>query len=246
MALREEFEHAGGWLFRWRSYLPLVFFALVLIQERQFTYVGGEESLDLAWEGLCLFISLLGLGCRILTVGYAPRGTSGRNTRAQVAEQLNTTGLYSMVRHPLYVGNFLMWFGVVLFLHSWWLILLFVLCFALYYERIMFAEEGFLRARFGEPYLRWSERTPAFIPDPRLWQRPHLPFSWRTVLRREYPGLFGLIVAFTVLEVVGDVVVTGTLTLDPVWMTLLGITALPYVALRWLKRHTRVLHVVDR
>ena len=34
------------------------------------------------------------------------KNTSGRNTHDQVADSLNTSGIYSIVRHPLYVGNF--------------------------------------------------------------------------------------------------------------------------------------------
>ncbi|MGB8874133.1 MAG: hypothetical protein WCC75_12145, partial [Desulfobaccales bacterium] len=44
--------------------------------------------------------------------GLPPRGTSGRNTQGQVAETLNTTGIYSLVRNPLYLGNFLIWLGL--------------------------------------------------------------------------------------------------------------------------------------
>lgn len=246
MPLNEEFENAGRWLFRWRSYLPLLFFALLLVQLRQFQYVDGKHSFDLAWEGICLTVSLFGLGIRVATIGYAPSGTSGRNTRKQIARYLNTTGTYSIVRHPLYLGNFFMWLGVVLFVHTWWVALLFVLCFALYYERIMCAEERFLREQFGESYLQWALHTPAFIPDFRQWQMPRLAFSWRMVLRREYAGLFALITAFTVLEVLGDVVVSGSLEFDPVWMTAFGVMTLTYVVLRWLKHHTHLLRVSDR
>ncbi|MGC9453013.1 MAG: methyltransferase family protein, partial [Oceanipulchritudo sp.] len=50
-------------------------------------------------------------------------GTSGRNTKQQVAYSLNTTGFYSVVRNPLYLGNFFMYLGIALFTHHWWLVL---------------------------------------------------------------------------------------------------------------------------
>ena len=62
---------------------------------------------------------------------------------------LNTSGLYSVVRHPLYLGNYLMWLGVALFSRTWWAPVIVSLVFWLYYERIMFAEEEFLRRQFG-------------------------------------------------------------------------------------------------
>ncbi len=246
MPLREEFVRSGGWLFRWRSYLPLILFALLLGQLSRFSYWGGSHRYDLEWEAVCLGVSMLGLAVRVLTVGHAPQKTSGRNTHAQVADELNTTGMYSVVRHPLYLGNFLIWMGVALFLHDAWIAVLVALAFALYYERIMFAEEEFLRASFGTGYVAWAQRTSAFLPDPRRWSPPSLPFSLRNVLRREYSGLFGVIASFTALEVGGDWVVRNRLLLDPVWAVLFGSSLVLYLALRFLKRHTTLLRVPGR
>jgi protein-S-isoprenylcysteine O-methyltransferase Ste14 len=101
MALREEMEASGRWLFRWRSYLPLCMVVLFLVALRSFHYPYESHLLDEIWEMVCLGISLFGLGVRILTLGSVPSGTSGRNTRNQLANVLNTTGMYSIVRHPL-------------------------------------------------------------------------------------------------------------------------------------------------
>ena len=49
---------------------------------------------------------------RFYTVGTTPKETSGRNTNQQVAAVLNSTGMYSMLRHPLYLGNYLIWVGL--------------------------------------------------------------------------------------------------------------------------------------
>jgi hypothetical protein len=133
-------------------------------------------------------------------VGHAPAGTSGRNTLGQVARSLNVTGLYSVVRHPLYLGNFLMWLGVSLVPRCWWFTALTVLIFWLYYERIMFAEEGFLEECFGEDYRGWAAATPAFIPKFHTWVKPALPFSLRAAVAREYSGLFAVIAVFTLFQ----------------------------------------------
>jgi protein-S-isoprenylcysteine O-methyltransferase Ste14 len=246
-ALRNEMERSGAWLFRWRSYLPLIALAVALFGLARFDYPGGSHTLDLVWEFSCFALSLVGLAVRIATVGYAPRGTSGRNTReGQVAEVLNTTGMYSIVRHPLYLGNYLMWLGVTLLPRAWWVPVLMSLGFWLYYERIMFAEEEYLHRRFGEEFAVWSARTPAFLPAFHLWTSPALSFSLRTVLRREYSGLFGLVSAFTLFEVVGDVVATGAFRFDSVWVGLFAGSFLAYCALVWLKRHTSLLRVTGR
>lgn len=245
--LRESFRRSGEWLFRWRSYLPLVPLCLVFgVSFASFRYPAGSHPLDRWWEGFAFAVSLVGLAVRALTVAYVPKGTSGRNTRGQRAEQLNTTGMYSVVRHPLYLGNFLMWLGVVLFPRVGWLIAVVVLVFWLGYERVMFAEEEFLRERYGDSYLQWAGQTPAFLPRPFGWTRPELPFSLRTVLRREYSGLFGLVAVFTGLEVAGDRHALGQWTVDPLWGVVFVCGAVAYAILRLLKRRTRLLDVVGR
>jgi hypothetical protein len=105
-----------------------------------------------------------------------------------------------VVRHPLYLGNFLMWLGVSLVPRCWWFTALTVLIFWLYYERIMFAEEGFLEECFGEDYRRWAAATPAFIPKFHTWVKPALPFSLRAAVAREYSGLFAVIAVFTLFQ----------------------------------------------
>src|SRR5262245_19709566 len=103
MKLSDRLSDTGSFLFRWRSYLPLApLFAA--------SYAGpridpGSAATRVAWDAVCLAVALIGLAVRVVTVGTAARGTSGRNTRAQKADVLNTTGIYSIVRHPLYVGN---------------------------------------------------------------------------------------------------------------------------------------------
>ena len=49
-----------------------------------------------------------------------PAGTSGRNTAKQVADTLNTTGLYSLTRNPLYLGNAVIYMAIACFLQNVW------------------------------------------------------------------------------------------------------------------------------
>ena len=116
MGMREELEAAGNWLFRRRGHLPLLLFPVLLIAAGN----PGRTTLGVGWEPLCVALALGGLAWRAVTVGYVPKDTSQRNSARPQAEALNTTGLYSVVRHPLYFGNYLMWFGVALFSRAWW------------------------------------------------------------------------------------------------------------------------------
>src|SRR5690554_7017051 len=119
MPLQEELEKQGVWLFRYRSILPV---AILLIGTFLYlrteiypeTFFLEDTPYELYYESVCLIISLAGLGIRIYTVGHTPQNTSGRNVKGQLADSLNTTGMYSIVRHPLYLGNFFMWLGPAL------------------------------------------------------------------------------------------------------------------------------------
>jgi protein-S-isoprenylcysteine O-methyltransferase Ste14 len=242
MGMREEFEASGTWLFRRRGYLPPLLFPMLLVASAR----TDGTTLGARWEALCLALALGGLALRAATVGFVPKDTSQRNTGRPQAEALNTTGMYSVVRHPLYLGNYLMWLGVALFSGAWWAPVIASLVFWLYYERIMFAEEEFLRRRFGEDYTAWAGTTPAFLPRLRGWRPPETGFSLLTVLRREPSTLLALIAALAVLKLVSAHAATGRPTLGPVWGTALAITLALCLAARTLKHRTRLLHVEGR
>jgi protein-S-isoprenylcysteine O-methyltransferase Ste14 len=243
MPLKEEFERTGQWLFRWRSYLPGVYLALLMTAMCSFDYLGHRHLYQEIWAAVCLTVSLCGLAVRAAVVGHAPRGTSGRNTSQQIADTLNTTGMYSVMRHPLYVGNFFIWLGITMFCLLWWMAVIYVLMFWFYYERIMFAEEEFLRRKFGDSYLQWAEDTPAIVPRWRRWQRPATRFSWRNVLRREYPGFLGVFAAFAALEIGEHIVVEHRIELEHHWAMLLLAAGTVFLLLRTLKRRTTILDV---
>ena len=243
MPMIEEFQQSGNLLFRWRSYAPLAFFTIILASLSGFAYPFGEHAYDLAWEIFCLFVGASGIAIRILTVSFVPEGTSGRGTKKPSATRLNTTGMYSVVRNPIYLGNFLTFATPVLFVRVWWALVIFVLAFALYYERIIFAEEMFLRQKFGQDYIDWASRTPVFFPEFSNWVKPDLPFSWKMALFREYHGIYGLIAALTAMEILGDFYLTHTFVLDTFWLVLFSLGTCFYLTVRFLVKCTDVLRI---
>lgn len=246
MHTSERLAQHGEWLFRWRSYLPLLFFPILLLAAKQSEYFFGMRLYDLVWELSCLAVSMFGLLIRAYTVGHTPKGTSGRNTKRQVADSLNTTGIYSIVRNPLYVGNFFMMLGVIMFYNVWWCLAIYVPLFILYYERIIVAEEKFLYERFGRAFQEYYSRTPAVIPNPRLWQAPDYSFSLRNVLKREYSGFFAILASFAFLEFWEDFTERHYFYFDPVWLNILLCGLIVYLILRSLKKYTKLLHVEGR
>jgi protein-S-isoprenylcysteine O-methyltransferase Ste14 len=246
MPLSEEFEALGNQFFRWRSYLPLFMGALFILALWQSAPVAAAAPPRRPWEAVCLLLSLSGLGLRFFTVGFAPRGTSGRNTLRQVADALNTSGMYSLVRNPLYLGNFLIWLGLSLFVGVWWCTVIVVLSFILFYERIIFAEESFLREKFGSAFLEWAEATPAIIPRLGNWRPALLPFSWKSALKREYSSFFAAIASFTAIAIIRGSLQKRTIALDRTWLLIFLVSLIFYLTVRTLKKKTRVLSTDDR
>ena len=136
MALTDQMERQGHWLFKYRSILPLLIFVLglyIFIQNEinPSNWVVKQTAYENVYELGCLLVSLLGFFIRVYTVGYTPPNTSGRNTKRQVADVLNTRGIYSIMRNPLYVGNFFMWLGIAMLTGDAWFTVSFILLYFL-------------------------------------------------------------------------------------------------------------------
>ncbi|HDP75511.1 MAG TPA: DUF1295 domain-containing protein [Bacteroidales bacterium] len=250
MALIETFRRQGDFLFRNRSYLPVVLI-FAGIGYYVYLHLTDQYSYNANYFISCFLVSFIGLAIRVVTIGYTPKNTSGRNTKEQVADTVNTSGMYSLVRHPLYLGNFFMWFGLVLLTQSIWFVVFFVLIYWLYYERIMYAEECFLRNKFGSEYLSWADSVPAFIPHRFRWHSPNLHFSIRNVVKRESIGLFKLVLMFFVFQYIHEVIASkGKLyELSPWgkgWFIAFVAIGVIYLVLRTIRKKTRLLEVDGR
>ena len=153
MALLQSMEKQGNFLFKYRGQFPVLLFILAV----PFIYLTDYSSISEQIQTYFLFsaitVSVIGFLVRFYTIGTTPLGTSGRNTKEQVAIVLNSTGMYSMLRHPLYLGNYLIWLGIAVATFNIYFIVIMSLLFWLYYERIMFAEERFLERKFGNDYI---------------------------------------------------------------------------------------------
>lgn len=250
MTLLEMFEKQGNWLFRYRSFLPIVILVVGILVYVENKLYPGNYSLEgsaylVYYELFCLAVSFFGLFIRIYTVGYTPSNTSGRNTKEQVADCVNTTGMYSFVRHPLYLGNFFMWLGPALLTAHFWFIVSFCFFYWLYYERIMFAEEQFLKRKFGTAYTDWASKHPAFIPKFACFKKPDLCFSWKKVVKKEKNGLLAIFLVFSLFDILGNLV-QKSVDFNYYLLGALALTLLSYLILKYLKSNTNLLNEAGR
>ncbi len=91
---------------------------------------------------------------------------SWANFYAIKTEKLTTSGPYAYVRHPLYLGSFLIMIGFLVMLRVHWLVsLIFVaVVIGIVYRRKIQEEEALLFSRFGDEYLDYKSNVPALLP----------------------------------------------------------------------------------
>jgi hypothetical protein len=154
---------------------------------------------------------------------------------------VNKTGIYSTVRHPLYLGNYFMWIGIVFYTFNFWFVLVISLAYWIYYERIMFAEERFLEKKFGDEYVSWSNSVPPFWPSFKNKISSKIPFSLKSVLRREYSGFIATVAGFVFVDIVRDWMLMPTFKFNMNYAWVFGIALLITLVLRTLKKNTKVL-----
>ncbi len=134
-------------------------------------------ALGLLTDGAGLWLVFTGVVIRICARGWKHENSDGR---------LVITGLYWYVRHPLYVGSFLMGLGLTLILGHAWFIVLYAVLFAASHSISIRSEEAYLSRQWPRNFGKYRQRVRAFIPKlRRLRQRkrvvPHR--LWEAICR---------------------------------------------------------------
>lgn len=166
--------------FKYHSYtpIPLIIAALVLARTTPASFAAG------------LLIALIGESIRLWSVRYA--GSATRTTGEVGADVLVTDGPYGHLRNPLYLGNFLLSFGILIMAWPWmpWLMVIFLLLFYVQYRAIISLEEEFLRNKFGAQYGEYEENVPSVFPRLTSWGRgERVPTTLKKALRTERNSL---------------------------------------------------------
>ena len=124
-------------------------------------------SAHLIFGATLLFV---GESIRMWAVSYAGGVTRTRNVGAP---QLCTSGPYAFVRNPLYVGNMMMYLGVVFIAGAANIYLMAATTvgfFLIQYSLIISLEEETLKGLFGNSYEAYKENVPAIYPRLTRWE----------------------------------------------------------------------------
>jgi protein-S-isoprenylcysteine O-methyltransferase Ste14 len=90
--------------------------------------------------------------------------TSLKVAETHRAERIATTGVYSIVRHPQYLGGILSHIGFSFLLSGLYSLLVTPLVIALIYT-ISWKEENELTKEFGQEYADYKKKVPMLIPE---------------------------------------------------------------------------------
>jgi len=125
----------------------------------------GWLSFPAAVDAL-LIVSLvfLALGAWMRVWGSAYVTASVMKSRSMHGEAMLADGPYRRTRNPLYLGTLLHTIGLAILMSPSGAVVAIVLIWILQI-RLALAEEPFLAAQFGEPYLDYVKRVPRFLPS---------------------------------------------------------------------------------
>jgi protein-S-isoprenylcysteine O-methyltransferase Ste14 len=129
---------------------------------------------------LGIWFIVAGLIVRLWSNGYAIKTVA-----------LTTSGPYSLVRNPLYLGTILITMGFMIMLNTAYAGLIFVIILLAVYYRTIKSEEKALTARFGQAYLDYKRKVPMLMPTVfRYKAGEKWPFSFKRIIENKEYKLF--------------------------------------------------------
>ena len=148
-----------NFIFANRSYTPIPLFTLILY----------FSSVEYPFYIIGLSFMLFGECIRINAVRYA----GGRTRTTKVgAPSLTVKGPYSVSRNPLYLGNMIIYIGVVFLAGGPYLRELIIVVFTFFsiqYALIISLEEKVLTKIFEDEYINYCLNVPRFLPKSATW-----------------------------------------------------------------------------
>lgn len=105
-----------------------------------------------------LALAVVGQVFRIYAAGYIHKN-----------KQLATNGAYGLVRHPLYLGNFLILIGFTIACANWYVVIAVILFFVIWYPAAIAYEDSKLENIFEDDWREWSKSRRAIIPGRFRW-----------------------------------------------------------------------------
>lgn len=191
----------GNFFFHYRNYaFPLIIvllFATAIPPSTTFGSEAGEELKDIVG----LLLAMAGLGLRALVIGYAYIKRGGLKKRVY-AETLVTEGIFGLCRNPLYLGNLMIYSGILLVHGNPLVVAVGVTAFLFIYQSIVLAEEAYLEEKFGDGYRAYCRDVPRWIPRLSNFSAATegMKFNLRRVVFKDYPTIASTTIILALTE----------------------------------------------
>ena len=146
------------------------------------------------------------VGLLVSAVGLLLRGFAAGSIHKD--QELARGGPYRYVRHPLYIGSYLLGLGFSLAGGRWWFSPVYTALFLWLYLRAVTVENRELEVRFGEEYGRYRREVPGVLPrfgsvPPGHPASPPSPGFrlWLYRRNKEWQAALGFLIGYAVLWV---------------------------------------------
>jgi len=181
----------GNFLFKYRSYTPIPL-ALYLLYN-------SHPEIQNVLIGFILIA--IGESLRMWAVSYAGGITRTTNVGAP---SLCTSGPYGYTRNPLYIGNMIIYSGVVFVAGSLNILSILIVTWAFFiiqYYLIINLEQNTLIDIFGKEYKNYMNNVPIFFPRLTSWKNKdkYVPMKFSKTIKTEKRTLQNIILLILII-----------------------------------------------
>jgi len=183
--------NTGNFLFKYRSYTPIPLAIYILYN--------SHPEIQNVLIGFILIV--IGESIRMWAVGYAGGITRTTNVGAP---SLCTSGPYGYTRNPLYIGNMIIYSGVVFVAGSLNILPMLIVTWAFFiiqYYLIINLEQNTLIDIFGEEYKNYLNNVPILFPRLSSWKNKdkYVPMKFSKIIKTEKRTLQNIILLILII-----------------------------------------------
>jgi len=181
----------GNFLFKYRSYTPIPLALYIL-------YNSHPEIQNIL---IGFILIAIGESLRMWAVSYAGGITRTTNVGAP---SLCTSGPYGYTRNPLYIGNMIIYSGVVFVAGSLNILSMLIVTWAFFiiqYYLIINLEQNTLIDIFGKEYKNYMNNVPIFFPRLTSWKNKdkYVPMKFSKTIKTEKRTLQNIILLILII-----------------------------------------------
>ena len=181
----------GNFLFKYRSYTPIPLALYILYN--------SHPEIQNVLIGFILIA--IGESLRMWAVSYAGGITRTTNVGAP---SLCTSGPYGYTRNPLYIGNMIIYSGVVFVAGSLNILSMLIVTWAFFiiqYYLIINLEQNTLIDLFGKEYKNYMNNVPIFFPRLTSWKNKdkYIPMKFSKTIKTEKRTLQNIILLILII-----------------------------------------------